>query len=72
MEWLRAFLDLEVNGFRPPLTQCPIEEVVEPFLLQQGLIQRTPRGRVLGAKAWSHLGLAAPKTLAQNDLFEGK
>ena len=33
-----------------------IEEVIEPFLLQQGLIQRTPRGRMLAAKAWTHLG----------------
>ena len=48
-----------------------IEEVVEPFLLQQGLIQRTPRGRILGEKAWAHLGLAAPKSAKQNDLFEG-
>lgn len=37
-----------------------LEEVIEPFLLQQGLIQRTPRGRLLGPKAWSHLGLAVP------------
>ena len=48
-----------------------IEEVVEPFLLQQGLIQRTPRGRILGQKAWTHLGLQAPKNSKQNDLFEG-
>jgi len=38
-----------------------VEDVIEPFLLQQGLIQRTPRGRVLSATAWTHLGLAAPK-----------
>ena len=38
-----------------------VEEVIEPFLLQQGLLQRTPRGRMLGGKAWSHLGLDAPK-----------
>ena len=44
-----------------------IEEVIEPFLLQQGLIQRTPRGRMLAGKAWAHLGLAAPK--GQSDLF---
>ena len=43
-----------------------IEEVIEPFLLQQGLIQRTPRGRMLAAKAWQHLGLAAPRA---TDLF---
>ena len=44
-----------------------LEEVIEPFLLQQGLIQRTPRGRMLTAGAWRHLGLDAPK--GQNDLF---
>ena len=44
-----------------------LEEVIEPFLLQQGLIQRTPRGRMLAAKAWAHLGMAAPK--GQSDLF---
>ncbi|SFD73685.1 Holliday junction DNA helicase subunit RuvB [Roseivivax sediminis] len=38
-----------------------IEEVIEPFLLQQGLIQRTPRGRMLAQKGWSHLGLPAPR-----------
>ena len=38
-----------------------VEDVVEPFLLQCGLIQRTPRGRLLSASAWKHLGLAAPK-----------
>jgi Holliday junction DNA helicase RuvB len=46
-----------------------IEEVIEPYLLQQGLIQRTPRGRMLGAKAWRHLGLEAPKLPGQADLF---
>lgn len=44
-----------------------LEEVIEPFLLQQGLIQRTSRGRMLAAKAWAHLGLEAPK--AQGDMF---
>ncbi len=47
-----------------------IEEVIEPFLLQQGLIQRTPRGRMLAQKAWTHLGLAAPKGRDQGQLFE--
>ncbi|PTV93891.1 Holliday junction DNA helicase subunit RuvB [Rhodobacter aestuarii] len=55
-----------------------IEEVIEPYLLQQGLVQRTPRGRMLGQRAWRHLGLAAPQAPAsvqasvQNDLFEGE
>jgi len=47
-----------------------IEEVIEPFLLQQGLIQRTPRGRALAHKAWTHLGLAPPRPPEQTDLFE--
>ena len=38
-----------------------LEEVIEPFLLQQGLIQRTPRGRMLAQKAWVHLGMQPPK-----------
>ena len=50
-------------------TRDAIEEVIEPFLLQQGLIQRTPRGRMLAQKAWAHLGLAAPKAPGQGDLF---
>ena len=37
-----------------------LEEVIEPYLLQQGLIQRTPRGRMLAQKAWTHLGMAPP------------
>ncbi|MEM6890622.1 MAG: Holliday junction branch migration DNA helicase RuvB [Pseudomonadota bacterium] len=44
-----------------------LEEVIEPYLLQQGLIQRTPRGRMLAHKAWRHLGLDAPAGPA--DLF---
>jgi Holliday junction DNA helicase RuvB len=47
-----------------------IEEVIEPFMLQQGLIARTPRGRMLAAKGWHHLGLAAPKPPGEVDLFE--
>lgn len=46
-----------------------IEEVIEPYLLQQGLIQRTPRGRMLAQKAWAHLGLPQPKVPGQGDLF---
>jgi Holliday junction DNA helicase RuvB len=47
-----------------------LEEVIEPYLLQQGLIQRTPRGRMLAQKAWAHLGLPAPRPPGdQTDLF---
>ena len=45
-----------------------LEEVVEPYLLQQGLIQRTPRGRMLAQRGWDHLGLPMPK--GQTDLFQ--
>ncbi|QKV20448.1 Holliday junction branch migration DNA helicase RuvB [Oricola thermophila] len=49
-----------------------IEDIIEPFLIQQGFIQRTPRGRMLTARAWTHLGLDAPKDLAamQSSLFD--
>lgn len=45
-----------------------IEDVVEPYLLQQGLVQRTPRGRVLSAEGFRYLGLKPTNT--QNGLFE--
>ena len=48
-----------------------IEEVIEPYLLQQGLIARTPRGRQLTSGAWRHLGLAAPAPAQQGTLFDG-
>ena len=38
-----------------------VEDVIEPYLLQQGFIMRTPRGRVACAKAYEHLGLTAPQ-----------
>lgn len=44
-----------------------LEDVIEPYLLQKGLIQRTPRGRMLAQAAWKHLGLNPPKS--QTDLF---
>jgi Holliday junction DNA helicase RuvB len=49
-----------------------IEDIIEPYLIQQGFIQRTPRGRVLTANAWRHLGLDAPRDLAatQASLFQ--
>ncbi len=42
-----------------------IEEVIEPYLIQQGLVQRTPRGRVLTDQGWSYLGLEPPKELVR-------
>jgi Holliday junction DNA helicase RuvB len=38
-----------------------IEEIVEPYLIQQSLVQRTPRGRMLTAQAYAHLGLPSPE-----------
>ncbi|WP_428698415.1 Holliday junction branch migration DNA helicase RuvB [Stappia sp.] len=48
-----------------------IEEIVEPYLIQQGYIQRTPRGRILTPQAFRHLGLAVPggETMPQMGLF---
>ncbi|SMO88775.1 Holliday junction branch migration DNA helicase RuvB [Paracoccus laeviglucosivorans] len=46
-----------------------IEEVIEPFLMQQGLVARTPRGRMLARLGWRHLGLDAPRT-QQDSLFD--
>lgn len=47
-----------------------IEEIVEPYLLQQGFVQRTPRGRMLTGAAFAHLGLPAPaRDPAQTGLF---
>lgn len=47
-----------------------IEEVYEPFLIQQGFIMRTPRGREVTQKAYDHLGIADPKAYTQSDLFD--
>ncbi|MBO0346915.1 Holliday junction branch migration DNA helicase RuvB [Roseibium limicola] len=48
-----------------------IEEIVEPYLIQNGFLQRTPRGRVLTPLAFQHLGLAVPRTApaVQQGLF---
>jgi Holliday junction DNA helicase RuvB len=39
-----------------------IEDVIEPYLIQQGYVQRTPRGRIATATAWRHFGLAEPES----------
>ena len=45
-----------------------IEDVIEPYLIQQGYLQRTPRGRMATAAAYRHLGIAAPARTGE-DLF---
>jgi Holliday junction DNA helicase RuvB len=48
-----------------------IEEIIEPYLIQQGLVQRTPRGRLLTPHAFRHLGLAEPpREAAAPSLFD--
>ncbi len=47
-----------------------LEDVIEPFLIQQGFLQRTPRGRLLTQASYEHLGLTMPKELRdQFDIF---
>ncbi|MCL4132633.1 UNVERIFIED_CONTAM: hypothetical protein GTU68_035852 [Idotea baltica] len=49
-----------------------IEDVIEPYLIQQGFMMRTPRGRVVTKRAWAHFGLAAPSngSTPQTKLFD--
>jgi holliday junction DNA helicase RuvB len=46
-----------------------IEDVIEPYLMQQGFIQRTPRGRVAAARAYTMFGLPEPHAPRQAGLF---
>jgi Holliday junction resolvasome, helicase subunit len=47
-----------------------IEDVIEPYLIQHGYLQRTPRGRMATKTTWRHLGLTAPDSIAApGDLF---
>jgi holliday junction DNA helicase RuvB len=46
-----------------------IEDVLEPFLIQQGYLMRTPRGRVATQQAYQHFGLPIPKALATGELW---
>lgn len=48
-----------------------IEDVLEPFLIQQGYLQRTPRGRMATAMAYRHFGLAAPGKTGAAELWDG-
>jgi Holliday junction DNA helicase RuvB len=47
-----------------------IEDVLEPYLIQQGYLQRTPRGRMATVTAYRHFGLAQPAVAASSDLWE--
>lgn len=65
LESLAAFINEEKGT---------IEDVIEPFLIQQGFMLRTPRGRMATKHAYTHFGLKTPEKLhaSQNaSLFEG-
>jgi len=47
-----------------------LEEVIEPYLMQLGLVMRTPRGRMLSPAGYKHLGLKTPTQYVQPDLLE--
>ncbi|TDR23724.1 Holliday junction branch migration DNA helicase RuvB [Marinicella litoralis] len=47
-----------------------VEDVIEPYLIQQGLIARTARGRIATAKTWQTMGISPPKNKHNQDLFE--
>ncbi|MBM3358693.1 MAG: Holliday junction branch migration DNA helicase RuvB [Betaproteobacteria bacterium] len=49
-----------------------IEDVLEPYLIQQGYLQRTPRGRMATVTAFRHFGLAQPARLGSSDLWDNK
>ena len=49
-----------------------IEDVIEPYLIQLGLVARTARGRCLNGRGWSHLGLAPPASASPPNLFDLK
>ena len=52
-----------------------IEDVIEPYLIQQGFMMRTPRGRVVTKRTWSYFGLKAPVEIdssGQKKLFDNE
>jgi holliday junction DNA helicase RuvB len=77
--YLRALIDnyaggpagVETLAYAIAEARDAVEDVIEPFLMQQGFIQRTPRGRLACAKAYAHLGLSPPTApAAQAGLFD--
>jgi Holliday junction DNA helicase RuvB len=79
--YLRALIDhygggpagVDTLAYALAESRDSVEDVVEPFLLQQGFIQRTARGRMACARAWDHLGLQAPPPRPiQPQLFDGE
>jgi holliday junction DNA helicase RuvB len=48
-----------------------LEDIIEPYLIQQGFLERTPRGRVAGRRTYEHFGLKPPARPQSADLFRG-
>ena len=77
MRYLRALCEMFSGGpvgadtMAAALSEArdALEDVIEPYLIQKGFLQRTPRGRVATPHAFAHLGLAAPLKLEQPTLF---
>ena len=59
--------DAFLFGLRLMAIDGTVEDVAEPFLVRQGFLMRTPRGRVATARAWEHLGHRPPASTL--DLF---
>ncbi len=79
--YLRALIDnyaggpagVETLAYAIAEARDAVEDVIEPYLMQQGFIQRTPRGRMACAKAYGHLGLTPPPQVpVQATLFDGE
>ncbi|MBY6348241.1 Holliday junction branch migration DNA helicase RuvB [Providencia rettgeri] len=49
-----------------------IEDVIEPYLIQHGFLQRTPRGRIATLNTWRHLGLTPPRNTQGQELFDAE
>lgn len=79
MRYLRALCEMFSGGpvgadtMAAALSEArdALEDVIEPYLIQKGFLQRTPRGRVATPHAFAHLGLSAPLELVQPVLFTG-
>ncbi|MEM7730568.1 MAG: Holliday junction branch migration DNA helicase RuvB [Pseudomonadota bacterium] len=79
MRYLRALCEMfgggpvgvETLGAALAEARDALEDVVEPYLIQQGFLMRTPRGRVATPRAYAHIGLDAPAVIPTGDLFEG-
>lgn len=78
MRYLRALCEMfgggpvgvDTMGAALAEARDALEDVVEPYLIQQGFLMRTPRGRVATPRAYAHIGLPAPTAVPTGDMFE--